>query len=166
MIISISVPHNLCLLWGQDHITGTAWTEPSSPLMDWNVWNSIALVKSEFCTNLLTNAERKIKLKTCKRWKHSCANESHLLLPLPFKALAMGGNERVQTHFHVYLHIYKYINIVFILYIYKCYYIDLLYIKYISIIGNSIFFIFYYIYYIFYIIYILYIIKYKHYKYI
>lgn len=37
----------------------------------------------------------------CKRLKHSCANESHLFASFPFKALSIGGNERLQTHFHV-----------------------------------------------------------------
>lgn len=37
----------------------------------------------------------------CKRLKHSCANESHLFIPFLFKAFSIGGNERLQTHFHV-----------------------------------------------------------------
>lgn len=37
----------------------------------------------------------------CKRFKHSCANESHLFISFLFKAFSIGGNERLQTHFHV-----------------------------------------------------------------
>lgn len=37
----------------------------------------------------------------CKRLKHSCANESHLFISSLFKAFSIGGNERLQTHFHV-----------------------------------------------------------------